>query len=407
MLDLNLKTHPSSVVEGAFRGQRAEFAVDALFLFLIYAGSMLITVQYLSGNLFEEIYFRSPLLIYACLVLASLSGEFTYRVLVRFNRSRWRQLARLFVGALVGAALILVVASPTHWSGVYFFVIALVLGVMIILLAPRYSNEAEVRQALPSALRVLYQHRILPVIWIYYNVKSRYTQTWLGVAWIILLPLSTAVIFTFVFSRILHVNIGDIPFIPFFMTALLIWNFFNQCTNNSVNVILHNMSLINQVYFPREILILTKLGEALVDLGFSLIALLVINAAYGIFPNINYIYFVWLLLILICLNFGMMLFISYLSVVIRDIPQLIGVALQILFYLTPVIYKENMVPAELSILLKINPLTSIIEAFRQIILYGQPPSLTSLHYPLVLSVLLLYTGYRFFKANERRVTDFL
>jgi lipopolysaccharide transport system permease protein len=250
----------------------------------------------------------------------------------------------------------------------------------------------------------LWHHRRLVALWLKYNIRMRYSQSILGILWILLIPLSTALIMALVFTYFLRVQFS-IPFIVFFLPALVVYNIFSQGVTRSTVAVLANMGLINQVAFPREILVLVALGEVLIDFGFTFVAVVVVNAFYGVWPNVLYIFLVPILLILCCFTLGLMFFVSYLSVLIRDVPQLVGISLQMFFYLTPILYGLENVPAKVVPFLKINPIAPLIEATRDIISLSTMPDLSSLLLPAILSMITLVLGYRAFKANDTLLAD--
>ncbi len=259
--------------------------------------------------------------------------------------------------------------------------------------------------SLRRQLRQLRDQHDLLGLWLLYNIRSRYSQTILGILWIILLPLSTALVLALAFTQLLRAQVGSAPFVSFFLSALLPWGLFNHSVITSTRAVMGMMGLINQIYFPREILVLLVAGEALVDWLFVLGATLLVNALSGIWPNALFVYLPLLLVIQIGMAVGLMLIVSCLSVIIRDIPQLVTVAMQVLFYLTPILYPLESIPPEYRVLMLLNPMTPIVLAYRQIMVYGQAPDLLSLAYPTVLAAALLYLGYVFFKANEHRLAD--
>ncbi len=287
---------------------------------------------------------------------------------------------------------------------VYFAVVTVVLGIGVIVWPSRLALRSDGRDFFVNIARV-WKARFLILLWLRYNIQVRYSQTALGILWIILLPLSTAAVISLAFTQFLHIN-TDVPFVAFLLSALVPWGLFNQGIQNGLLSVLSRMGLLNQVYFPRETLVLLVMGEALVDFVFTLGAMLILNALNGIWPSIYFIYLPLLLSILICFVVGLAFFLSCLTVMVRDIPQLVSVGLQLLFYLTPIIYPVEAIPDRFQIIILLNPLTQVIQAFRDVIVYRRPPDLITLHYPLVVALALLYMGYVFFKANEERLTDY-
>jgi len=379
---------------------------------LILIGAMLIGVE-LRLNLPFGIplgvtYIAQSIPLYFILILCVLGISGASTRLRRYwilSSVKWQFFALLLEAGFSFVAVALILHDISLLQLLYFVLAAVIIGLLVLLLPSKVLKNR--RPSLMKDLRILWANGYLLNLWVRNNVRARYTQTILGILWIILLPLAQSLILSFVFDQFLHMDVGDVPFISFFLAALVPWSFFNQSIMNSTLSVTGMISLINQIYFPREILVLVKLGETLVDTVFVLIALVVIDLMVGILPNIYYIYLPILFFITICFTLGLTLFISYLSVLIRDIPQLLFVILQLLFYLTPIVYPESFIPAQFRLLILINPLAPIVQAYRDIIAYQRMPNWVSLYYPLVVSLVLLYLGYSFFKANERRLADFV
>jgi ABC-2 type transport system permease protein len=348
-----------------------------------------------------EGYVAFPLVLYplitVCAVLAAL---------VRSGLNVHRRKIADFLAALVGvgllaAAMFLLTPDMSQLQILYFVLGSAAIAAITLVLTP-------VKHSLRDLLRRLWEQRALLSLWVRYNVTSRYSQTALGILWIVMLPVATSIILTFVFSFIFHAgDIGNVPFISFFLSGLMFWTLFTQgVLNGSVSIISH-LGLINQIYFPREILVIVRLGEALVDLSFVFVVTLVINLFVGILPNANFIYLPFLLAIHLAFTLGFMFFTSYLTVIIRDMQQLIAVFIQLLFYLTPLMYPIDVMPPNLAEIVKfLNPIAALINAYRDVIVYNRPPDFESLYFAIVLAGVMLYSGYMFFKANEKKLADF-
>jgi ABC-type polysaccharide/polyol phosphate export permease len=288
----------------------------------------------------------------------------------------------------------------------YFLLLALVFSLLVV---PIHDDAQRIERvpSLLDSLRRLWIARSLLRMWVQYSVHSRYSQAVLGVLWIILLPLSTAFVMSVVFSQIMRIHTGNVPFIAFFLAGSVPFSLFSQSISGGMRSILGAMGLINQIYFPREIIVVSALGEALVDAFFMFCAMLVIDSIVHVFPNPMYLILPLIVLIQVALSLGLMLLTSWLTVLIRDIPQLVSVALQILFYLSPIIYPVSIVPHRYQFLINLNPVGLLIVAYRDIIVYGRQPDWFSLVYPAALAIAVLIFGYRHFKANEDRFADMI
>jgi lipopolysaccharide transport system permease protein len=135
--------------------------------------------------------------------------------------------------------------------------------------------------------------------------------------------------------------------------------------------------------------------------------MLVINALVGVFPNTLFVFLPLIVIMEVALSLGLMFVVSWVSVLVRDIPQLVSVLLQIIFYLCPIIYPISIVPERWRFLIELNPLAVLVEAYRDIIVYDRSPDWYSLIYPAALGVALLLFGYRSFKRYEDSFADML
>jgi ABC-type polysaccharide/polyol phosphate export permease len=347
--------------------------------------------------------------LYSAIALGLLVAFAAVYVIRRIGLLRDPSPLLTLVAGIVLSDLTVTVFLP-HQSGLqkfYYLAVAMGLGVLVV---PASLGTGNVEPAPPLivSLRRLWAQRVLLRIWVHYNVTSRYTQTLLGILWIVLLPLSTALVMTAVFSQIFrNAPLQGAPFIAFFLAGFVPFGLFNQSMSAAMKSILAAMQLINQIYFPREIIVLSALGEAMVDTFFMFLAMLAIDLLVGIVPNVLFVFLVPIVLIEIVLCLGLMFIVSWLSVLIRDVPQLVSVLLQIVFYLCPIIYPVGIVPHRYQFLVDLNPLALIIVAYRDIIVYDRVPDWVSLVYPAALAVAVLVFGYRHFKANEDMFADML
>jgi lipopolysaccharide transport system permease protein len=381
-------------------------AVDAAILMVAYLIATYFRQTLPLGQSVGDTYTWFSTGIYAVIALGALIGHVaTLPLWVRDRALSQRdRLAAAFLS--VGAVLILLSVLLPFQSGLqkgYFAGAAAVLLLLIVPI-PAAAHSDEGLPSFAANLRRLRANRGLLRIWVQYNVQSRYAQAFLGILWIILLPLSSALVMNIVFSELLRVQ-TDVPFISFLLVGLVGWGLFNQSIAAGMRSILGAMGLVNQIYFPREIIVLSALGEALVDAFFMLVATVVINAIVGIYPTLYFLLVPLVVIIQLAFCLGLMFIVSWLSVLVRDIPQLVSVLLQLLFYLSPIIYPIKNLPAPIQPFFALNPLSSLINAYRDLIIYGRPPDLLSLVYPAALAVGVLIFGYRLFKSNEDRLAD--
>ncbi|MBI5929648.1 MAG: ABC transporter permease [Chloroflexi bacterium] len=379
----------------------------------LLVGANLVAVQtrlkYTYGKPLGDDYQAHPISLYILMLFSILVANFIIWIVIRVGLKLTvaiRQLIILWLatGILVGLATLFIPTLSQLQLG-YFAAAALLFSPCITVIPALWRGSDG--EPVSVHLAKLWNYRVLLIIWLRFNVLSRYSQATLGIFWIILLPLSTSLVLAFVFSRFLRVGVTSegVPFVTFFLAALVPWTLFQQGITKGSTSVFSQIGLINQVYFPREILVLITLGEALVDVFFMFLAMLVINGVSGVWPNWLYIYLPMLILIQALFMAGLMLFLGSLSVIVRDIPQLIGVLMQLLFYLSPILYPASLIPHRYRFILAINPLVPLFQAYRDIIVYAQTPDFATLYFPLVVSVIVLFMGYVYFKSREDGFAD--
>ncbi|MCA9117454.1 MAG: ABC transporter permease, partial [Planctomycetaceae bacterium] len=219
----------------------------------------------------------------------------------------------------------------------------------------------------------LWRYRELLYFFTWRDVKVKYKQTVLGVAWTVLQPVVTMIIFTVIFGRLvgLDQNTGAVPYPVFVFAGLLPWTLFAQALGGSGNSVLASSGIITKIYFPRLLIPVASIGASLVDFATSFVVLLVLMAAYGVLPGVEVLLLPPLLLLLLMAALAVGIVSSALSVRYRDFRYLIPFAVQTLLYLTPVIYPVTIIPDRFRWLIAINPMTGVIDGFRYALL-GQP-----------------------------------
>ncbi|MBZ0302108.1 MAG: ABC transporter permease [Anaerolineae bacterium] len=305
------------------------------------------------------------------------------------------------LGPILGTFLL---PEITLRDWVHFAVGVFIITLWFLIWTPSCSQTGSLLGPVYEDLRRLWDRRDLVRIWLRLQVLSRYSQTVLGILWIIVLPLSTTAVLAFVFGVILGAQ-TEVPYVPFLLAAIIPYGLFNRGVTASTTVFANHRSLINRIYFPREIVLLVAFGEALVDLAFGFVAMLVVNALFNVWPGMTFVFLLLPLLILSAITLGVMFYVGYFSVLIRDVPQLTGVLLQLNFYLLPIIYPIERVPSDLRLVVVLNPLSALLEQCRSILVLNQPPDLVALYYPLVFAIVLLCSGYIFLKQQEHVLAD--
>ncbi|PJF41709.1 MAG: hypothetical protein CUN54_00090 [Phototrophicales bacterium] len=389
--------------------------IEFLASYSILFAAMLVAVNFRLripfGKTLGDIYVAQPPLLYPFMIFsvlvvtafaASLRGEST-----RFSFSH-RMALQTFAALMIATGFIVTfLPDVSLLQMAYFESISIGFIFLIYVLFPRL-RDPRYEDDIQAYLMKLYHNRALLTLWIRYTIRSRYSQTFLGIIWIIIQPLSLSLVLALVFGKFLpRMDVGEVNFVSFFLPGFVAWQLFSHVIIIGTNSMIRGMGLINQVYFPREVLILVHTGEALVDLVFTFAAMLVVNGLVGLWPNPAFIYLPILIFIQLTLMLGFVFYLSFFAVLIRDIPQLIGVILRVMFYLTPVIYPADRIPENLRWLILFNPLVPVINGYREVILFNRPPDWVALYYPFVVGMILMFTGYLYFKANESKISDYV
>lgn len=255
----------------------------------------------------------------------------------------------------------------------------------------------------------VWQYRELLFFLAWRDVKVRYKQTALGVAWVLLQPLITIVVFSFLFGGLLKVPSGEVPYPVFAYAALLPWNYFAGALTRSSTSLVHNANLITKVYFPRLIVPISAVISGLVDFGVAFVVLIGLMRFYGITPTSAIALLPLFMLLATLTALGVGLWLSALNVRYRDVNYLVPFLVQIWMYLTPVIYGTELIPEQFRFLLGLNPMTAVVEGFRWTLLGPSIPLSQTGPWIYTLSlgvlVVVLVSGLIFFRTTERTFAD--
>lgn len=258
-----------------------------------------------------------------------------------------------------------------------------------------------------TELRELFGARELILMWSWREFKVRYSQSILGAAWAILQPLSLMIIFSLIFSLFLKVPTDGIPYPLFAYTALLVWTLFANSLSTAIPSLVNNMNLVSKIYFPREILPLAANLVSLVDFIIAASIFVVLVVLYQVSIGWMIIFLPVVLLIQVIFTFGISLLASAINVFYRDIRFVIPLALQIWMYLSPVFYPTSIVPAALQPIYFLNPMATLIDSYRRIVLLNQPPDWPYLGLTALIAIGLAVVAYRYFKRAERDFADLI
>mgnify|MGYP005798765143 FL=1 len=249
----------------------------------------------------------------------------------------------------------------------------------------------------------LYEYRELLKSSIKKDVGGKYKNSVLGVLWSFLYPLLQIAVYAIVFPLIMRSNMEN--YTVFVCCGLIPWNFFSTAISRSSFTMIENGNILKKVYFPREILPISVVTSEAVNFVISTIIILAFVLGTGMGLTWYVVFYPVILLIQYILLTGISLFVSSITVYFRDLQHFIGIALQLLFYATPIVYATNIIPESYQWILRLNPMTFIIDGYRSIFYYQQQPDFISLGITLLVSLILCIVGYLLFSKLQKRFAE--
>jgi lipopolysaccharide transport system permease protein len=256
-----------------------------------------------------------------------------------------------------------------------------------------------------DTIRNAYRHRELIFSFAVRDIKARYKQTALGVAWSLIQPLSMMIVFTFVFSLFAKVPSDGIPYPVFAYSALIFWTFFSNTIAAGTMAMTSNGSLIRKIYFPRETLLLSVLLAGLLDLGISAMLFGGMILYYKIALTAAALWVIPLVALQMFLALGIISLTSAAHVNFRDIGHGLPLLIQLWMFATPVAYPLSVIPEWLKPFYLLNPMAPIIDGYRRAIILGTRPDLEALAVSAVVILTLTVTALAIFKRAERTFAD--
>lgn len=250
----------------------------------------------------------------------------------------------------------------------------------------------------------LWHYRELLYFLIWRDVKVRYKQTALGVAWAVIQPLFTMLIFSLFFGRLAGIPSDNIPYPIFAYAGLLPWTFFANAISNSGNSLVGNANLITKVYFPRMIIPAAAVGAGMVDLGISFVVLVPLMIYYDLAVTWSLLMFPVVILLTALLALGVGMWSSALNVKYRDVRFALPFLIQLWMFVSPVIYPTSFLPERWRMLLALNPMTGIIEGYRSA-LFGRAFNWQALAITTLITLAVLVYASFTFRRMEKSFAD--
>jgi len=257
----------------------------------------------------------------------------------------------------------------------------------------------------PLKLGELWQYRELLVFLVWRDTKVRYKQASLGVAWAVIQPLMTMVIFSVIFGELAKLPSENIPYPLFSYAALLPWQLFSGALTRSGSSLVGNATLLTKVYFPRLIIPLSATIGGLVDFSISFLVLLGLMLFYGMAPTWAILWLPLLVVFTLVTALSVGLWLSALNVEYRDVQHIIPFIIQAWMYASPVAYSAELIPSgPWRFVYGLNPVAGIIQSFRWALLGASPPGELML-VSVGMVMILLVAGLYYFRRMEKVFAD--
>ena len=239
------------------------------------------------------------------------------------------------------------------------------------------------------------------------DIKIRYKQTNLGVAWVILQPLVPAIIFAVLFGNFGRLPSNGQPYLLMVFTGLISWGFLSNSVGRGSGSLVTNSNLLSKIYFPRIIIPIATVSSVVVDGLVGIAAMLTLTTAFGVKPGLHNLAAPFFLIAALLMGLGIMLLAASLNVYKRDIGYAIPFALQAWNYMTPVVYSSSLIPEKWLFIYSLNPTVGLVEGFRWSILGGVPATPLMLTSMTVGTTVSLIAGMAVFKNIERGFADII
>ena len=250
-----------------------------------------------------------------------------------------------------------------------------------------------------TVFKNLYQYRELLKTNIQKEIRGKYKGSFLGILWSFLNPLLMVVVYAIVFPYIMRIQVPN--YLIFLIVAIIPWNFFVTCITTGCNCVWINGGIIKKVYFPREILPISVVGAGLINFLISCVIILIFVIFGGIGISIQLLWLPIVAIIQSVLSLGLLFILSAINVYVRDVEYIVSFIVNLLFYATPILYTADMFPEKIRWVLYLNPMTHLIDAYRNIFYNQTMPNIGSLIYVGVISLIILVLGYLIFRKLEK------
>ncbi|MBV9279088.1 MAG: ABC transporter permease [Chloroflexi bacterium] len=255
-----------------------------------------------------------------------------------------------------------------------------------------------------SRLAELWQYREVLYYLIWRDVKVRYRQTALGVAWVVAQPVLNMILFTILFGRVAHLPSDGVPYSIFTFAALLPWSYFASVMQQATLAIVNSPNMITKVYVPRLAFPVSATLGSLVDLAAAAAVLVVLMLVLGVHPGVQVVALPVFLLLVVATALGVGTWLAALNVQYRDVKYVVPFLSQVWLFASPVAYSAHLVKGKLALVYALNPMASVVEGFRWCLLGVGSPDWSYLP-SVAVAFAILVSGVLYFQRVEQKFAD--
>lgn len=255
-----------------------------------------------------------------------------------------------------------------------------------------------------DTLRELYAYREMIFSLVRRDLKGRYKGSVLGFLWTFLSPLLQLIVYTFVFSTIMRSGVED--YYLFLFVALVPWTFFSASISGGSTCITGQKDMVNKIYFPREVLPISHVISQLINMLLTYLVVIAVLIISGKGINLAaWVYFPIVVIQEVLLAFGLTMLCSAMNVYFRDLQYILNIVMLAWQFMSPVMYAADQVPEKWIKLFYLNPMTPIIEAYRDIFYYKQAPEISDFILGAIMGTLMLFVGWFSFSKMKKRFAE--
>ena len=246
--------------------------------------------------------------------------------------------------------------------------------------------------------REAWRYRDLIIFLVRRDVTARYKRSVLGIAWTMLNPLGMMIVLSIVFSQVFRITIENYP--AYVLSGLISWTFFAQTSAAAINVLVWGGDLLQRIYIPRSAFAISSIGTGLINLLLSLVPLLVVMVVIGSPLHITILLAPVAMILLGLFSLGVGLLISTIGIYFADVVEMYSIIIMAWFYITPILYTLDLLPANLQGWLQLNPMVHLVELFRSLVFYGKIPTLENWFISIGVALGMFLVGWLVFTGKS-------